>query len=123
MSSFATAGGATIKSIQRGSASLTLGVDGAAVSTTAAINAVDVDKSFISSSCSDGYWTANYFSTSYAMWSTNITVAAVMTSSTLLTFHANGYGYYPVLATGDNWAQVYTPTAAPTIYWEVIEYA
>ena len=121
MSSFATAGGATIKSIQRGSASLTAGVDGVAVSTTAAINAVDVDKSFISSSCSDGYWISNYFSTSYAMFGVNISVAAVMTSSTLLTFHANGYGYYP--ASGNNYAAIYLPTGNPTIYWEVIEYA
>lgn len=123
MSGFATAGGTPIKSIQRGSASLTLGVDGVAVSTTAAINAVDVDKTLISSSCIAGYWSSNYFNTNYAMWSSAITVGAVLTSTTLLTFHANGYPYYPDYPAGNNYAPIYLPTAAPTIYWEVIEYA
>ena len=114
-------GGGGIKSIQRGTTVVTVAADGVAASTAATINAVDLAKSFISATCRSGWWSSMYYTTSYGFWSTNIIVGATLTNTTTVTFNANGYPYYSNSG-GTNYAAIYTPTANPTIYWEVIEY-
>ncbi len=113
--------GGGIKSIQRGTTSVTNGSTGAGASATATINAVDLAKSFISASCKSGWWCSNYYADSYAMWAVNINAGATLTNTTTVTFNTSGFGYFTV--NGNNYNNYATnPTGNPTIYWEVIEY-
>ena len=103
-------GGGGIKSIQRGSTSVTKNS-----TATATINAVDVAKSFISSSCKNGrhlrYWVYVY---GIGTWNDAGSVGATLTNTTTLTFAAS-YG-------GADGNATQGTTVEAIIYWEVIEY-
>ena len=103
----AVLGNRVIKSIQRGSTSVTV-----ASTATATITAVDTSKSFISASCKNGYGSGNISSGDTGAGVSAITAGATLTNSTTLTFTAGSYRAY-----NTSYA-----TATPTVYWEVIEY-
>ena len=99
-----------IKSIQRGSTSLA----STGTSTAVTINAVDLDKTFVSASCRNGYRGSRYTSTSSDPWVMNATTSgAQLTSTTAITIYG-GLGYVSNAA--------YAAAYNVTLYWEVIEY-
>tara|TARA_B100000519_G_C14074256_1_gene358311 strand:+ start:178 stop:501 length:324 start_codon:yes stop_codon:yes gene_type:complete len=98
-----------IKSIQRGSTSLA----STGTSSAITINAVDLDKTFVSASCRNGYRGARYSATSSDPWTMNATTAgAQLTSTTAITIYG-GLGYA---------MSSYIAAYNVTLYWEVIEY-
>ena len=99
-----------IKSIQRGSTSLA----STGTNSTVTINAVDLDKTFVSSSCRNGYRGSRYSITSSDPWVLKATTSgAQLTSTTAITVYG-GLGY----VTNTNYLAAYNVT----LYWEVIEY-
>jgi hypothetical protein len=106
----AVLGTQVIKSIQRGQTSLA----STGTSTTVSINAVDLDKSFVSASCTNGMGGARYSSTSADPWVSNATTAGAHLSSTTQLTVAGGLGY------GMN--STYRVSTSTTLRWEVIEY-
>lgn len=99
-----------IKSIQRGETSIAS--TGGSTATT--INAVDLDKSFVSASSANGYRGSRYSSTSSDPWvMSSTTGGAKLTSTTQITV-VGGAGIVSNAS--------YASTAASTCYWEVIEY-
>jgi len=106
----AVLGTQVIKSIQRGETSIAS--TGSSTATT--INAVDLDKSFVSASSANGYRGSRYSSTSADPWVMSSTTAgAKLTSTTQITV-VGGAGIVSNAS--------YAATAASTCYWEVIEY-
>ena len=99
--------GGGIKSIQRGTTACSTQTS----TQTATINAVDLAKSFISSSYANGSDVDYYVSAAYFGWSTSLSVGATLTNTTTLTF-----------TVGSNSTQSGVYTTNPTIYWEVVEY-
>jgi hypothetical protein len=103
-------GGGGIKSIQRGTTTVT-----ANSTATATINSVDEDKSFISASCRDGAFQRHYYYFYGVSWGvSNPSIGATLTNSTTVTFSAG----YTIAGSGGG---VGTDTN-PIMYWEVIEY-
>ena len=99
-----------IKSIQRGSTSLV----STGTSSAVTINAVDLDKTFVSASCRNGYRGSRYTSTSSDPWTVNATTAgAQLTSTTAITVYG-GLGFVS--------SATYATDYNVTLYWEVIEY-
>lgn len=97
-----------IKSIQRGTTALSAGG-----TTSVTINAVDLDKSFITSSCASGYGAGNLSSSSSDGNAANgFTMGGMLLSTTSISFAA---GTYRVYNTGFG-------TGGTQIYWEVVEY-
>ena len=106
----AVLGTQVIKSIQRGSTSIAS--TGGSTATT--INAVDLDKSFVSASSANGYRGSRYSINSADPWVMSSTMGgAKLTSTTQITV-VGGAGI-----TSNN---TYAATQASTCYWEVIEY-
>ena len=97
-----------IKSIQRGSTTLSAGG-----TTTATINAVDLDKSFMTSSVTSGYGAGNLSGSSSDGNAANAFVmGGTLLSTTALSFAAGTYKAYNTSYGAGN----------TTIYWEVVEY-
>ena len=99
-----------IKSIQRGQTSLA----STGTSTTVSINAVDLDKSFVSASCTNGMGGSRYDINSSSSWVSNGTTAGAHLSSTTQLSVTGGLGY------GMN--STYRVSTNMTLRWEVIEY-
>ncbi len=110
----AVLGNRVIKSIQRGSTTVSASAVGSDSQTaTASITAVDTSKSFISASCKNGYGSANAGSSSgEEAVSSAVTAGATLTNSTTITCTCGGYRYY-----NDSHG-----SQSPIVYWEVIEY-
>jgi len=104
MTSFASAV-RVIKSIQRGTVSIA-----GNTTTTVAINAVDTTKTFISTSCMNGY-EVNEFVSSGRTYGNALLTDCVLTNSTTLT-----------CSTGTTLVWNFLSSAAPVLSWEVIEY-
>ena len=99
-----------IKSIQRGSTSLA----STGTSSAVTINAVDLDKTFVSASCRNGYRGSRYSISSSDPYTMNATTAgAQLTSTTAITVYG-GLGF----VSNSTYASSYNQT----LYWEVIEY-
>jgi hypothetical protein len=97
-----------IKSIQRGTTTLS-----AAGTTSATINAVDLDKSFITSSCVSGFGAGNLSSsTSTGNAANAFTAGGILASTTSINFAAGTYKAY----------NASYGTGSTQIYWEVVEY-
>ena len=111
----AVLGNRVIKSIQRGSTTVSASAVGSDSQTaTASITAVDTSKSFISASCKNGWGSANATSSSSedGPVSNAVTAGATLTNSTTITCTCGGYRYY-----NDSHG-----SQSPIVYWEVIEY-
>ena len=110
----AVLGNRVIKSIQRGSTTVSASAVGSDSQTaTASITAVDTYKSFISASCKNGYGSANAGSSSgEEAVSSAVTAGATLTNSTTITCTCGGYRYY-----NDSHG-----SQSPIVYWEAIEY-
>lgn len=102
-------GGGGIKSIQRGSQSVSIDTGGN--TSTATINAVDLSKTFLSVSFRNGHAQTSYASYSYNMSATSLAAGAVLTNTTTLTFYSGTYFF------SSDYGK-----ANPIVYWEVIEY-
>ena len=99
-----------IKSIQRGSTSLA----STGTNSTVTINAVDLAKSFVSASCSNGYGGSRYSLTSSDPYTMNATTSgAQLASTTSITI--TGGGAFVINST-------YAYRSNNVCYWEVIEY-
>jgi hypothetical protein len=102
-----------IKSIQRGATSVSSSSTGSATSATATINAVDLDKSFVSISSNNGYGVGNISSSSSDGNAASSTCGGgYLSSTTGLTFSQGPWRKYNTTY-GHN---------GLTVYWEVIEY-
>tara|TARA_B100001250_G_scaffold210267_1_gene180466 strand:+ start:647 stop:973 length:327 start_codon:yes stop_codon:yes gene_type:complete len=100
-----------IKSIQRGSTVLS----GLGATTAVTINAVDLDKSFVSVSVENGFCGGRYDATSSGPYIMSATTAGgKLTSTTAITLVGGTGTYY------NTTYRVYNNTEA---FWEVIEYA
>ena len=104
MTSFSTASSPPIKSIQRGTVSV-----GYNSSSTVTINSIDTAKTFISASCENGYAQDTFLS---SFWASALMSNCVLTNATTLT-----------VSTGEGLVISGGGSAAPTLSWEVIEYA
>lgn len=105
MSGFATAGGTTIKSIQRGTVSVAYNQSSAVT-----INSIDTDKTVVNTSCANGYQINEYYGTHG--FSVALMTNGVLTNSTTLT-----------CSTGTLLITSFVGAASPVLSWEVIEYA
>jgi len=102
-----------IKSIQRGATSISSSGVGAVTSATATINAVDLDKSFVSISSNNGYGVGNISSSSSDGNAASSTCGGgYLSSTTQITLGQGGWRRY-------NTAYAHSGL---TVYWEVIEY-
>tara|TARA_R100001086_G_scaffold117708_1_gene60450 strand:+ start:701 stop:1048 length:348 start_codon:yes stop_codon:yes gene_type:complete len=106
-----TTAASIIKSIQRGQTSIGSSNAGLATSTTVTINAVDLDKSFVSVSFRSGYGSGNGTSGTYPIGNSP-SLGGYLSSTTVITLTQGQWGRYNVsyLHTGG------------ICYWEVIEY-
>ena len=103
---FIGGGGIAVKSIQRGTT-----VVGVNSSATATINAVDLVKSFISSSFKSGVGShVGYHNLGAYAYGANSEPGATLTNGTTVTMYAGPTATSATMST-------------PTCYWEVIEYA
>lgn len=98
--------GGGIKTVQRGTTTPSVGG-----SATATINAVDLAKSFISSSfkSGSGSYVTTYYYGAYG-YAANSSAGATLTNTTTVTVYAGPTATSVSMST-------------PTCYWEVIEYA
>jgi hypothetical protein len=99
-----------IKSIQRGSTSLA----STGTSSTVTINAVDLDKTFVSASCRSGYGGSRYSSTTSDPWVMNSTTSGAQLASTTSITITGGIGFVS--------NSTYAVRSDVILYWEVIEY-
>ncbi len=104
MTSFSTASSPPIKSIQRGTVSVAK-----AASSTVTINSVDTAKTFVNATCRNGYSTGILGT---GLYGAAILTDCVLTNSTTLT-----------VTSGDLNTPISYVNGAPTLSWEVIEYA
>lgn len=102
-----------IKSIQRGQTSITSSSSGNTTNVTATINAVDLDKSFVSVSSTNGFGVGNISSSSSTGNASQSTGGGgYLSSTTAISLNQGGWWRYNT---------VYAHTGL-TVYWEVIEY-
>ena len=99
-----------IKSIQRGQTSLASTGTG----TTVTINAVDLDKSFVSASCTNGMRGSRYSIDSSSTWVSNATTAGANLCGTTSLYVVGGLGYAM--------NSTYAVSSNVILRWEVIEY-
>ena len=108
------AGAAVIKSIQRGQTSVSSNSNGSQTNTSVTINAVDLNKSFVSVSYANGYGAGN-ISNSAPSGDTSMigtSLGGYLASTTSISLQQGKWRKYSV-----TWSH----TGGPA-YWEVIEY-
>tara|TARA_Y100000114_G_C11579762_1_gene240487 strand:- start:167 stop:523 length:357 start_codon:yes stop_codon:yes gene_type:complete len=109
-----TTAASIIKSIQRGQTTVSSSSTGQDSSSSVTINAVDLDKSFVSVSTRNGYGTGNIYNnnTTYGYSTNTTTIGGYLASSTSISLQQGRWRRYNATI-----AHV-----GGTAYWEVIEY-
>lgn len=108
----AVLGNKVIKSIQRGYTSIAASSDGDVSMSGITINAVDLTKSFISISFSNGYGVGNVSNNLTGPYSGPTSMAGQLLDSTTIAIYQGRWRKYSTSYT----------SAGGTAYWEVIEY-
>ena len=109
----AVLGNKVIKSIQRGYTTVSASSDGDVSMSGITINAVDLTKSFVSMSFSNGYGIGNVTNSLIGPYSGPTSMAGQLLDSTTIAIYQGRWRRYNT---------TYASTGG-TAYWEVIEYA
>lgn len=108
----AVLGNKVIKSIQRGYTAISASSDGSVTMSAVTINAVDLSKSFVSISFTNGYGVGNISNNLTGPYNGPTSLGGHLLNGTTISLYQGPWRYY---------STAYA-TAGGTAYWEVIEY-